>query len=128
MTIAQEIKEIVELARDLGNEDLYQRLRNLQGDVLDLLDRAHTNADHLAAQAKRIKDLQDKLEDKSKMKFVDTVYFMKDDSGRPIHTAVSMAKATSSIQARICSPWHQYAWSICVTVWKIMNTFGRLHN
>ncbi|MBC8402934.1 MAG: hypothetical protein H8E14_15720 [Candidatus Marinimicrobia bacterium] len=72
MAIIKEVKEIADLIKNLGNTELYRKIVELEGDIIEL-----TRQNRLLSD--QVSDLNSKLRIKEKLTFKSPFWFMDDD-------------------------------------------------
>jgi hypothetical protein len=72
MSMIEEVKEIADLIKKVGDADLYRRIVNLEAEVIELT----RNNRHLG---QKVEELQDSLKISKKLTFKDPYYWVEGD-------------------------------------------------
>jgi hypothetical protein len=76
MGIVDHIKDAAKVARQIDNIELYRQILDLQGEALEMQEQ-------LNAKIKRIQELEEALDKKSRLLFADNAYFETGPNGNP---------------------------------------------
>ncbi len=75
MSIISNAKEIAEVVKKLGNIDLYRKIVDLQGEIVELTSQNHSLLE-------KIRDLEQALKTKAQLSFEKNVYWLIETKGK----------------------------------------------